>query len=104
MSLTYSQQKATIREFQEAVMRSNLTIQEIAGDFKTSQKRIDAILNLQPLGIEEPWILKECLNEKITDQGNSPVKFTALRGDYHQYGFLNSSRIGKRQLYQKITV
>jgi hypothetical protein len=91
MSLTYSQQKATIREFQEAVMRSNLTIQEIAGDFKTSQKRIDAIL-------------KECLNEKITDQGNSPVKFTALRGDYHQYGFLNSSRIGKRQLYQKITV
>lgn len=69
MSLTYSQQKATIREFQEAVMRSNLTIQEIAGDFKTSQKRIDAILNLQPLGIEEPWILKEYLNEKITDQG-----------------------------------
>lgn len=54
MSLTYSQQKATIREFQEAVMRSNLTIQEIAGDFKTSQKRIDAILNLQPLGIVEP--------------------------------------------------
>ncbi|MFW3497775.1 DUF2316 family protein [Aerococcus viridans] len=86
MSLTYSQQKATISEFQDALMRSNLTIQEIAGDFKTSQKRIEAILNLQPLGIEEPWILKEYLNEKITDQSNSPVQFTALRGDYHQYG------------------
>lgn len=98
MSLTIKEQEATIAEFQEALARSKMSIQDLAKYFNTSPANIKGILNLHTNRIEEPWILKEFLNGKIISQGKNPVKFSALRGDYHQYWFLDSKIIEKGQL------
>ncbi|MBO1308083.1 DUF2316 family protein [Enterococcus sp. 669A] len=98
MSLTPQQMQDTIQEFQENLALSGLSVEEIARDLHTTDEKIQRILHLQQRALEDPWIVKEYLTEKIEAVGKMPVPFTALAGDYHQYWFLNAGKIDKRKL------
>ncbi|OFI49069.1 hypothetical protein BG261_04130 [Floricoccus tropicus] len=98
MSLTRSQTIETKKEFQDNLTLSGLTVERIAEDLNTTPEIIENTLNLDAIYIEDPWVLKEYLEEKIRENGDVPIEFKALRGDYHQYWFLNSSRIDKMKI------
>ena len=97
MSLTNQQRINTKNEFKQALELSGLTIKEIATQLNTSE---DVIFNTLELNckIENPWILKDFLNQKIKEKGEKPVKLTALKGNHHLYWFLNSKDIDNRKI------
>lgn len=98
MSLTLDQQAATIKEFKQALQEADLTVDDLAKHFSTSPEYIESKLNLQPSRLEDPWILKSYLNAQIDRQGGRTIPFSALKGDPHQYWFLDSRIIDKGQL------
>lgn len=98
MSLTKQQQINTLNEFQENFALLGSSTQEIADELRTSPEKVEAILLLQPATLEEPWILKNYLIEKLIEQGKTPIPFSALIGDYHDYWFLDTRKIEKRIL------
>ncbi|MFD1899591.1 DUF2316 family protein [Enterococcus termitis] len=75
-----------------------MSISEIANDLHTTVITIENTLALNVYHIEDPWIVKNYLEEKIIAQGKEPVPFTALIGDYHHHWFLNTKRIDQRKL------
>ncbi|RRG09983.1 MAG: DUF2316 family protein [Lactobacillus sp.] len=98
MSLTVAEKRVTKKELQRNLILSGLSEEQVARDLKTSPKTIQNILQLKVTHIEDPWILKSYLEEQILDQQKNPLPFTALKGDYHQYWFLDSRRIERRRL------
>ncbi|MBC6309432.1 DUF2316 family protein [Listeria sp. FSL L7-1582] len=98
MSLTTQQVNDTIHEFQQNFIISELSVEQIATELQTSTEKIQHILNLQQKSIEDPWILKIFLEQHISKIGKTPVAFTALQGDYHQYWFLNTKKIDNMKL------
>ncbi|KGL46006.1 hypothetical protein BMT55_12155 [Listeria newyorkensis] len=98
MSLSPQQMKNTIHEFQQNFVLSGLTIEQIATELQTSPEKIHRILQLEQKSIEDPWILKEFLEQHILKSGKMPVPFSALQGNYHQYWFLKTKKIDKMQL------
>jgi hypothetical protein len=98
MSLNNYQVAATKQEFQKNLELSNLSISEIANDLHTTVTTIENTLALNVYRIEDPWIVKNYLEEKIIAQGKKPIPFTALTGDYHHHWFLNAKRIDQRKL------
>ncbi|MBC1271814.1 DUF2316 family protein [Listeria booriae] len=98
MSLTQQQVTDTIREFQQNLAISEWSVDQIAAELQTSSEKISRILHLEQQSIEDPWILKEFLEQQIKKLGKTAVPFTALKGDYRQYWFLNAKKIDKMQL------
>ncbi|MBC2325110.1 DUF2316 family protein [Listeria booriae] len=98
MSLTQQQVTDTIREFQQNLAISEWSVEQIAAELQTSSEKINRILHLEQQSIEDPWILKEFLEQQINKSGKTAVPFTALKGDYHQYWFLKAKKIDKMQL------
>ncbi|MBC1573270.1 DUF2316 family protein [Listeria booriae] len=98
MSLTQQQVTDTIREFQQNLAISEWSVDQIAAELQTSSEKINRILHLEQQSIEDPWILKEFLEQQIKKSGKTAVPFTALKGDYHQYWFLKAKKIDKMQL------
>lgn len=98
MSLTLEQQYATIHELAANLALTGLTKAQVCADLNISAAKLDRILNLQQVALEDPWILKNYLMDQVTTTGQSPIAFTALVGDYHQYWFLNSHLIDAGKL------
>ena len=98
MSLTYEQQQNTKKELKENLLLTGLTLEKVASDLETTTSYIEDLLNLKSKHIEDPWILKEYLEKTLKEQGKVSIPFTALKGDYHDYWFLNSRRIDKGKL------
>ncbi|EUJ23039.1 hypothetical protein PGRAN_10148 [Listeria grandensis FSL F6-0971] len=98
MSLTHQQVTDTINQFQQNLILSELTTEQIASNFQTSTEKIDRILHLKQKSMEDPWILKAFLEQHILKSGKTPVEFSALKGDYHQYWFLQTKKIENMQL------
>jgi len=98
MSLTREEQTKTKQEFQDNLNLSGLSLEEIAKDLASQPQVISDVLNLNTRYIENPWILKNYLERKIIEQGKTPIPFTALKGDFHNYWFLNSSIIEKEKI------
>ncbi|WP_407893192.1 DUF2316 family protein [Lacticaseibacillus sp. N501-2] len=95
MSLTIAQQVATKKEFKQNLAISGLDLATIAQALGTTQATIEANLRLEPDRLEDPWILRNYLLKQIQAQGQEPVTFTALKGDYHQYWFLDGGYIDR---------
>jgi hypothetical protein len=93
MSLTRTQQQATIAEFKQNLQLSGLTTTAIAHDLHTNTDTIEALIQLHTQAIENPWILRNYLLKQVSAAGKQPVAFTALVGDYHSYWFLNAKKI-----------
>ena len=98
MSLTYDEQKATKAELRAALALSGLSIQQLAEELGVTSQVIEDTLNLNCRAIENPWVLKEFLADVARKQGKEPVVFTALKGDYHRYWFLNARVIDERKM------
>lgn len=65
----------------------------MAQTLATDEKTLDKVLQLDTFGLnhalEGPWILKEFLQARAKAEGKEPVSFTALKGSYRDYWFLN---------------
>lgn len=70
----------------------------VAQQLKTTPANITAILNLDDVAPEAPWILREYLNEALASAHQTAIPYSKLTGDYHQYWFLDSQRIERKQL------
>lgn len=93
MSLSKQEQIDTIKAFKSNIELLGASKIEIAAALNTTPEVIEAISNLQVKSIEEPWILKNYLEEQLNNKGIDAIPFTALKGDYHDYWFLDSRKI-----------
>ncbi|MDH6364660.1 hypothetical protein M2139_001647 [Enterococcus sp. PF1-24] len=98
MSLSPRQMVDTRKQFRQNFKLADLSLDEIAADLYTTPNMISEILNLKVDRLEDPWILKIYLEDRITQQGLVPVPFTALSHDYHQLWFLDSHYIDEMRI------
>ena len=95
MSLTFEEKQATKEQLLKSMKLVSMTIDDVAKKLNTTQEKIVATLNLE-CNIENPWVLKEFLQEEARKQKKTPITFSALKGDYKKYYFLNSEIIAKK--------
>ncbi|MBW3079948.1 DUF2316 family protein [Bifidobacterium saguinibicoloris] len=95
MSLTTAQREATIREFHENLRRLNLTAGEVAEHFGVDASRIETIIDLESGVLEYPWIVRGYLLDEAAARCVTLTPFTALRGDPHDYWFLDGTMIDR---------
>ncbi|KAB8289402.1 hypothetical protein DSM100688_0482 [Bifidobacterium ramosum] len=98
MSLTSEQRAATIREFRENMALLGLTAERIGADFGVPGSTIERIIGLRSGVLEYPWIVRRYLLDKAAVAGVEPVPFSALRGDPHDYWFLDDRIIDANRL------
>ena len=99
MSLSAKQQDDTRRELRENFDKSGLDISTVAADLGTTEDYIEQLLRLEPRRLEDTWILKNYLLEKVEEAGKTPTKFTALAGNYKIIWFLDSHYIDGKKIY-----
>lgn len=98
MSLTPAQVIATKKEFQENFRLSGLTLTQIADALHTTSTVITATMQLNTPHLEDPWVLKNFLEAYANKQHRPSVPFSALKGDYHNYWFLDTQRIQQQKI------
>lgn len=98
MSLNPLQIQHTKKELRKNFELTGLSKSEIASDLKISEVKLEKIFNLKQRRLEDPWILRNYLLEKVEETGQQPVPFTALAGDWHRHWFLDSNLIDQRQM------
>ena len=99
MSLSAKQMDDTRRELRENLDKAGIEIREAATDLGTTQEYIMQLLRLEPKRLEDTWILKNYLTDKVRKAGKTPTEFTALGGDYHFIWFLDSKYIDGGRIY-----
>lgn len=98
MSLNSEQRAATIREFQETMSRLGLTAERIGKDFGVSSSRVEQIITLKSGVLEYQWIIRAYLLSRAETQGVELTPFTALRGNPHDYWFLDGDFIDRGEI------
>lgn len=98
MTLNVQQIQATREELQANFALTGLTKAQVAADLNISLEKLNHLFELTQQSLDDPWILRNYLMEKVEITGQTPVAFTALRGDWHQYWFLNSALIDRREM------
>lgn len=98
MSLNPLQIQHTKKELHKNFELTGLGKSEIANDLKISEVKLEKIFNLKQRRLEDPWILRNYLLEKVEKTGQQPVPFTALAGDWHRHWFLDSNLIDQQQM------
>ena len=89
MSLNSEQRAATIREFQENMSRLGLGV---------SGSRVEQIITLKSGVLEYPWIIRAYLLSRAETQGVELTPFMALRGNPHDYWFLDGDSIDRGEI------
>ena len=97
MSLNSEQRAATIREFQENMSRLGLTAERRQGFWRQRQQS-GAIITLKSGGLEYPWIIRAYLLSRAETQGVELTPFMALRGNPHDYWFLDGDFIDRGEI------
>ena len=95
MSLNPQQITNTKNELQANFDLSGLTRKQVASDLQISLTKLDHLMTLTQESLNDPWILRNYLIERVEAKGEKPVPFTALTGDWHRHWFLNSQTIEK---------
>ena len=99
MSLTLAQEQATRSEFAANIKRSGLSLATIAAALGTTADTIEEeVIQLNPKRLEDPWIVRNYLLDEMSKKGQTPVLFTALKGDFHHYWFLNNKIIERGKI------
>lgn len=98
MSLTPQQEIDTKQQINANFKLAEVPIEQVAQDLDTTPEHVQDILDLNPTRLEEPWILKAYLDEKISEKGGTPVPYTALLDDPKHYWFLNNRFLKKGKL------
>lgn len=97
MSLNSEQRAATIREFQENMSRLGLTAERRQG-FWRHGSRVEQIITLKSGVLEYPWIIRAYLLSRSETQGVELTPFMALRGNPHDYWFLDGDFIDRGEI------
>ena len=119
MSLNSEQRAATIREFQENMSRLGLTAERRQGFWRQRQQsganhhrnvfmlsvaegvsgsRVEQIITLKSGVLEYPWIIRAYLLSRSETQGVELTPFMALRGNPHDYWFLDGDFIDRGEI------
>ena len=98
MSLNPLQMHNTKKELRQNFELTWLSKSEIANDLKISEVKLEKIFKLKQRTLEDTWILRNYLLEKVENAGQEPVPFTALAGDWHRHWFLNADLIDHQQM------
>ena len=93
MSLSAQQIEDTKNELKANYEKTDLTVEDIANALSTSTDYINQLFHLEPKKLEDTWILKNYLIEKVKEASKEPTPFTALGGDYHVIWFLDANYI-----------
>lgn len=97
MSLNSEQRAATIREFQENMSRLGLTAERRQGFWRQRQQS-GANHHLKSGVLEYPWIIRAYLLSRAETQGVELTPFMALRGNPHDYWFLDGDFIDRGEI------
>ncbi|TYC48346.1 DUF2316 family protein [Weissella muntiaci] len=98
MSLNSVQRENTKMEFAQNIRLAGIEKVQIASELGISMVKLDRILKLDQSSLNDPWILRNYLINKIQEVGEEPVPFTALVGDWHDYWFLDSDIIDQGKI------
>lgn len=98
MSLTPEQIVATQQELQANLTLTGLSHEQVAKDLGISTIKLNKLLTLDQRSLNDPWILRNYLLEKVSATGQTPIPFTALSGDWHRHWFLDSHAIDNAQM------
>lgn len=98
MTLNPHQIKNTKNELQQNFELSGLTKEQVAHDLHISLTKLNHLFTLTQSSLNDPWILRNYLIEKVEVQGKKTVPFTALVSDWHQYWFLDSGLIDAQKM------
>ena len=93
MSLNPEEQAATKYELNENKKISGLSNELIAQDLNTTPDYVEDIFDLTVSRIEDPWIMRNYLNQKITENGDTPYPYSKLMGNPRHYFFLDNHYI-----------
>ena len=99
MSLSEKQKDDTRKELKENFDKSGVNIQQVAADLGTTEAYIEQLMRLEPKKLEDTWILKNYLIEKVMEAGKTPTAFTALGGNYKVIWFLDADYIDGKKIY-----
>ena len=110
MSLSLGQRIATKREFRENMRRLGLDADDIGRAFGVDGSTIETIIDLDGSTIETiidlksgvleyPWIVRGYLIDVARERGVELTPFTALKGDPHDYWFLDGAVIDANVLH-----
>ncbi len=98
MSLTIKETQATKKELKANWELSKVTFERAAKDLHSSPEHVKEVLNLNPSRIEEPWVLRNYLNQLIIAKGNQPHAYSRLNGSPKVHWFLDNRFIEKGKL------
>ncbi|MCT4488321.1 DUF2316 family protein [Levilactobacillus parabrevis] len=98
MSLTAMEKRATKRELQENFELSGLSVAQAAADLQTTPTYLQRVLDLNVRHIEDPWIVRNYLNQVLRQQHQTPIAYSRLIGSPAEYWFLNEARVTRGQL------
>lgn len=98
MSLNAQQLAATRQELHANFILTGLTKEQVAADLQISLTKLDHLFTLTQQSLNDPWILRNYLLERVAAIGQDPVSFTALSGDWHRHWFLDSEVIDRREM------
>lgn len=98
MTLNAQQIGSSIDELHENFIRSGLTKEQVASDLNISMTKLDHLFSLTQQSLNDPWILRNYLIENVKKNGQEPVPFSAMSGDWHRHWFLNSHAIDQRKM------
>ncbi len=92
------EQHATKRELQENFELSGLSVAQAAADLQTTPTYLQQVLDLNVRHIEDPWIVRNYLNQVLRQQHQTPIPYSRLIGSPADYWFLNEARVNRGQL------
>lgn len=98
MSLTPQQFEDTRREIWANFKLTGLTKEQVASDLNISLVKLDKLFALSQKSYNDPFIFRDYLREKVIEAGKKPIPFSAMGEDVHNYWFLDSEIIAKRQM------
>lgn len=98
MSLDKNQRSITTNEFNQSLAQLHLTVAELSEFFQVTSDKIQSIIDMDERLPENVWILRNNLLERFKEQNITPIYFSQLQGDYHNYWFLDSQLIDRKIL------
>ena len=100
MNTEINERQQTIYEIKKNRELAEVSTKEIAQDLGSSKTYIESVLELNWNVVEDIWVLKNYLDEKIIGLGKTPFEYTTptLSGEPedHQYmnvGFINNGQM-----------
>ncbi|KRM72975.1 DUF2316 family protein [Lacticaseibacillus brantae] len=98
MTLNQQQLDNTRHELQANFELTGLTKAQVATDLGISEVKLAHLFDLTQQSLSDPWILRNYLLEKVQANGQNPIAFTALSGDWHRHWFLDTQAIDDAQM------